>query len=1131
MPKRTDLKSILIIGAGPIVIGQGCEFDYSGVQACKALKAEGYRVILVNSNPATIMTDPSFADATYIEPINWQTIANIIAAERPDAVLPTMGGQVALNCALDLHSNGILQKYNIELIGATKRSIDLAEDREKFKETINKIGLHSARACIAHSLEEALQVQPQFGFPVVVRPSYTLGGSGGGIAYNQEEFREICRNGLSLSPTHELLIEESLLGWKEFELEVVRDSNDNCIVVCTIENIDPMGVHTGDSITVAPAQTLTDKEYQYLRNAALTILRAIGVDTGGANVQFALNPCDGRVVVVEMNPRVSRSSALASKATGFPIAKIAALLAVGYTLDELANDMTGGLIPASFEPSIDYVVTKIPRFNFDKFPTADQKLTTQMKSVGEVMAIGTTFAASLQKALCGLELKLTGLSSMLAELGVNVVKAANYANVNAANYVPLAANERAKLEQNLSNPNALRILYIADAMRCGYSVQQLVELTKIDAWFVRQIENLVNLEQQIASYTLTKITKAQLLHWKQQGFADSRLAELLQCSEQDLRQLRKDLQITATFRRIDSCAGEFPAQTAYFYRCFEEVCEANAEAAPNHANKIIILGSGPNRIGQGIEFDYCCVQAVQAVRAAGHCAIMINCNPETVSTDYDISDRLYFEPITLEAVLDVIACEQPLGVIVQFGGQTPLKLAAALAANGIKILGTQPDVIDLAEDRCRFQQLITRLGLRQPDNALANTVAEGVARAVTVGYPLIVRPSYVLGGQAMEVVYNAEELTNYLQRAVTNPDTLPILLDRFLDEAIEVDVDAIVDNKRQVFIAGIMEHIEQAGVHSGDSACCLPPQSLSLKLQQELRRQVAHLSASIDVLGLINFQFAIQGEDIFILEVNPRASRTIPFVSKAIGLPLAKLAVNCILGDKLSGELTTQSQLASLEQQISYYSVKHPVFPFIKFPSADPILGPEMKSTGETMGIATTFAEAYAKSLKATGLVNLKTTGGRVCISVRDADKPQAAALARTLLDLGFEIVATRGTAHYLYMNNLSCKIVNKVIEGRPHIVDLIKNNELDFIINTTEGRQSILDSHAQRCSAVKYNVNYTTNISTAKAIVQAMAYWQSNNVYKLQMLHDKEQMVAAQKVALQKVEVELTGLESVNNA
>lgn len=1067
MPKRTDIKSILILGAGPIVIGQACEFDYSGTQAVRALRKEGYRIILVNSNPATIMTDPELADATYIEPVLWPEVARIIERERPDALLPTMGGQTALNCALDLVREGVLVKYEVELIGATREAIDKAEDREKFRQLMKKIGLEMPRSAIAHSIEEALSVQAQLGFPTIIRPSFTMGGSGGGIAYNREEFEEICTRGFELSPTHELLLDESVLGWKEYEMEVVRDKNDNCIIVCTIENLDPMGVHTGDSITVAPAQTMTDKEYQRMRDAAILVLRAVGVDTGGSNVQFAVNPEDGRILVVEMNPRVSRSSALASKATGFPIAKVAALLAVGYTLDELANEITGGKTPASFEPTIDYVVTKIPRFNFDKFPQTPHTLSTQMKSVGEAMAIGANFQESLQKAIRSLETGRCGLQ-------------------------PLFKNgDLAVLRGHLQEPTPDRLWYIADAFRHGFTLEEIYQECKVDMWFLTQIQELIALENSILNHKIADIDKAKMLQLKRRGFADLYLANLLQCSEEEVRSYRLQLGVTPVYKRIDSCAGEFPSDTAYMYSCYASTCEARPET---DKQKIMILGGGPNRIGQGIEFDYCCVHAAMALREAGYQTIMVNCNPETVSTDFDTADRLYFEPVTLEDVLAVVAVEKPMGVIVQYGGQTPLKLARELAKNGVPILGTSPDAIDKAEDRERFQQIVKKLNLHQPANGTVRSEEEAIEVAKRIGYPLVVRPSYVLGGRAMEVVYQEEDLRHYLAHAVEVSNDSPVLLDKFLNDAIEVDIDAVCDGK-DVLIGAIMEHIEQAGIHSGDSACTLPPFSISVVVQQDLKEQLRLMALELGVIGLINAQFAIQADDIFVLEVNPRASRTVPFVSKATGLPLAKIAARCKIGQSLKEQGLTQHHSSP-----SFYSIKLPVFPFIKFAGVDSILGPEMKSTGEVMGIAKRFGQAYAKAQLGAGANIVKRR--RAFVSVRDADKARVGEIAKRLVALGFEIISTRGTTAVLEAAGIPCKRVFKVAEGRPHVVDYIKNHDIDFIVNTTEGKIAIADSFAIRRNALQHKVSYTTTLSGAEAACLAMKYEDRETVTRLQDLH-----------------------------
>ncbi len=1069
MPKRTDIDSILIIGAGPIVIGQACEFDYSGAQACKALKQEGFRVILVNSNPATIMTDPEMADSIYIEPVNWRTIARIIEKERPAAVLPTMGGQTALNTALDLAREGVLERFGVEMIGATKRSIDMAEDRELFRRAMTEIGLATPRARIAHSMEEALAVQAEIGYPTVIRPSFTLGGSGGGIAYNREEFETIVARGLDASPTNEVLLEESVLGWKEYEMEVVRDRNDNCIIVCSIENLDPMGVHTGDSITVAPAQTLTDKEAQRLRDASIAVLRKIGVDTGGSNVQFAVNPDDGRVLVIEMNPRVSRSSALASKATGFPIAKIAAKLAVGYTLDELRNEITGGATPASFEPAIDYVVTKVPRFTFEKFPGSNTRLTTQMKSVGEAMAIGRTFQESIQKALRSLETGHDGFDEQVRQ--------------------PLSEEAATQLAYELRWPGPSRLLYVADAFRAGWSRAQVYETTGIDPWFLAQIEDLLREETRLREEGFDSLDAVRLRALKRKGFADARIAALVDRDAAAVRGRRRKLGIHPVYKRVDTCAAEFATSTAYLYSTYEEECEAN----PTGRRKIVILGGGPNRIGQGIEFDYCCVHAAIALREDGFETIMVNCNPETVSTDYDTSDRLYFEPVTFEDVMEIIEKEKPEGVIVQYGGQTPLKLSRAIAAAGGPIIGTSPDSIDVAEDRERFQKLVTQLKLKQPANATARNEEQAVQMAREVGFPLVVRPSYVLGGRAMEIVFNEDDLRQYITDAVKVSNSSPVLIDRFLDLAVEVDVDAVSDGET-VLIGGIMEHIEQAGVHSGDSSCSLPPNGLSAEIQAELRDQTRKLAKALGVIGLMNIQFAIQGGVIYILEVNPRASRTVPFVSKATGVPLAKIAARVMTGRSLLEQGRTEERIPG------FFSVKESVFPFVKFPDADPILGPEMKSTGEVMGTGHSFGEAYAKAQAASGVV--LPTRGLCFISVRDRDKPAAVELARMLIDRGFEIAATGGTAQALLDSGIMCRRVNKVREGRPHVVDMIKNDEIALIVNTTEGKQAVRESRSIRREAVARRVTYYTTVAAGRATCDALDHLGDIAVHRLQDLH-----------------------------
>ncbi|WND41562.1 carbamoyl-phosphate synthase large subunit [Pasteurella multocida] len=1066
MPKRTDIKTILIIGAGPIVIGQACEFDYSGAQACKALREEGYKVVLVNSNPATIMTDPDMADVTYIEPIEWRTVEKIIEKERPDAILPTMGGQTALNCALDLSKNGVLKKYNVELIGAKEDAIDKAEDRGRFKEAMEKIGLSTPKSFVCHTLEEAWAAQSEVGFPTLIRPSFTMGGSGGGIAYNKDEFYAICERGFDASPTHELLIEQSVLGWKEYEMEVVRDKADNCIIVCSIENFDPMGVHTGDSITVAPAQTLTDKEYQIMRNASIAVLREIGVDTGGSNVQFTINPENGEMIVIEMNPRVSRSSALASKATGFPIAKVAAKLAVGYTLNELRNDITGGLIPASFEPSIDYVVTKVPRFAFEKFPQADDRLTTQMKSVGEVMAMGRTFQESLQKALRGLETGICGFNLM--------------------------SEEPEKIRQELGNPGPIRILYVADAFGAGFTLDEVHHYSKIDPWFLIQIQDLVLEELALEKRILDDLDYAELRRLKRKGFSDKRIAQLTKSAESAVRNKRVSLNLHPVYKRVDTCAGEFTSDTAYLYSTYEEECESR----PSDKKKIMILGGGPNRIGQGIEFDYCCVHASLALREAGFETIMVNCNPETVSTDFDTSDRLYFEPLTLEDVLEIIHVEKPHGVIVHYGGQTPLKLANDLHANGVNIIGTSADSIDAAEDRERFQQILHKLHLKQPTNRTARNAEEAVKLAEEVGYPLVVRPSYVLGGRAMQIVYNVDELQRYMREAVSVSNDSPILLDHFLNNAIEVDVDCICDGA-EVVIGGIMQHIEQAGIHSGDSACSLPPYSLSQEVQDEIRRQTAEMAFTLGVKGLMNVQFAVQDGVIYVLEVNPRASRTVPFVSKATGRPLAKIAARVMAGESL------KAQGIQGEVIPPFYSVKEAVFPFIKFPGVDTVLGPEMRSTGEVMGVGTTFAEAFLKAQLGANERIPKT--GKVFLSVNDADKPRLLPIARQLQESGYGLCATLGTAKFLREHGVAVQIINKVREGRPNIVDAIKNGEIAMVINTVSGlAETVTDGHAIRRSALQQKVFLQTTLAGAEALAGSVEYLADSEVYSLQDLHQR---------------------------
>lgn len=1069
MPKRTDLKTILIIGAGPIVIGQACEFDYSGAQACKALREEGYRVVLVNSNPATIMTDPDMADVTYIEPIMWQSVAKIIEKERPDAILPTMGGQTALNCALDLAHHGILRKYQVELIGASEDAIDKAEDRGRFKAAMEKIGLNTPKSFICHSMDEALDAQREVGFPALIRPSFTMGGSGGGIAYNKDEFIAICERGFDASPTHELLVEQSVLGWKEYEMEVVRDRADNCIIICSIENFDPCGVHTGDSITVAPAQTLTDKEYQLMRDASLAVLREIGVDTGGSNVQFAVNPVNGEMIVIEMNPRVSRSSALASKATGFPIAKIAAKLAVGYTLNELKNDITGGRTPASFEPAIDYVVTKVPRFAFEKFPTADDRLTTQMKSVGEVMAIGRTFQESIHKALRGLETGLSGFDCR--------------------------TTDRAVIQRELANPGPERILYVADALRCGYTLQEIQQICGIDPWFLAQLADLVAEEQQLTQCSLHDLDYAHLRRLKRKGFADQRLACLLNTDETSVRQYRHTLNLHPVYKRVDTCAAEFATNTAYLYSTYEEECEAD----PSQRKKIMILGGGPNRIGQGIEFDYCCVHAALALRESGFETIMVNCNPETVSTDYDTSDRLYFEPLTLEDVLEICHTEQPDGLIVHYGGQTPLKLANALVANGVNLIGTSADAIDAAEDRERFQQILQALHLRQPENRTARTENEALELAEEVGYPLVVRPSYVLGGRAMQIVHSASELQTYMREAVEVSNDSPVLLDYFLSHAIEVDVDCVSDGE-EVVIGGIMQHVEQAGIHSGDSACSIPPYSLSQTLQDEIRRQTIAMAKALNVVGLMNVQFAVQDDVVYVLEVNPRASRTVPFVSKATSIPLAKIGARAMAGISLAKQGFTHEVVPE------FFAVKEAVFPFIKFPGVDTILGPEMRSTGEVMGVGETFAEAYIKAQLGAG--ERMPAVGKVFLAVRDEDKPQVVQVAKNFQSLGYGLCATRGTAAFLAEHGINVQVVNKVTEGRPHIVDTIKNGEIALVVNTVSNLiQSVQDSHSIRRSALNMRVPLFTTIAGALAMSEGVSQLSNTQVYSMQNLHQRMQM------------------------
>ena len=1104
MPKRSDVESILVVGAGPIVIGQACEFDYSGAQACKALAEEGFRVVLVNSNPATIMTDPGLADATYIEPVHWKVVARIIEKERPDALLPTMGGQTALNCALDLAREGVLEAYGVELVGASREAIDKAEDRERFRAAMANIGLECPRAGLARDLDRAAAVQADLGFPAIIRPSFTLGGTGGGIAYNREEFTEICERGLEASPTTEVLIEESVLGWKEFEMEVVRDRRDNCIVVCSIENLDPMGVHTGDSITVAPAQTLTDKEYQRMRDASVAVLREIGVDTGGSNVQFAVNPDDGRMVVIEMNPRVSRSSALASKATGFPIARVAAKLAVGYTLDELGNEITGGATPASFEPSIDYVVTKVPRFDFEKFPRADARLTTQMKSVGEAMALGRTFQESLQKALRSLDTGLSGLDEIVAGGHRNRSRGPGRdddGQSDPAHHAPSRASANGhrrcdadgtldRVRRELREPGPQRLRYLADALRLGMDPGEAQRLSRIDPWFIAQIADLVDEERALAALDLDRIDSCALRLLKRKGFSDARIATLLGAEEGAVRARRGRFGVHPVFKRVDSCAAEFRAATAYMYSTYEEECESE----PTARRKIVVLGGGPNRIGQGIEFDYCCVQAAYAMREAGFESIMVNCNPETVSTDYDTSDRLYFEPLTLEDVLEIVRVERPEGVIVQYGGQTPLKLARALEAEGVPIVGTSPDSIDLAEDRERFQQLIEDCGLRQPPNRTARTAAAAAEQAAAIGYPLVVRPSYVLGGRAMEIVHDEDDLLAYMAQAVEISPDSPVLLDRFLDDAVEVDVDCVSDGET-VFVGGIMEHIEQAGIHSGDSACTLPPAGLGEDVQARLREQTRLLAGALGVVGLMNVQYAIKDGEIHVLEVNPRASRTVPFVSKATGVPLAKIAALCMVG---RGDLRALGP--GRERGAGHYAVKEAVFPFVKLPGVDTLLGPEMKSTGEVMGVGRTFGEAFSKALLAAG--DELPARGTVLVSVRDGDKRATVEVSRDLEALGYGIAATRGTANALEAAGVRCRTVNKVLEGRPHIVDMLKNGEIDMIVNTTEGRRAIADSYAIRRTALQYRVPYFTTIAGARALVEAIRAPKAPAVRAMQEIH-----------------------------
>ena len=1061
MAKREDLKTILIVGSGPIIIGQACEFDYSGTQACKALRENGYRVVLVNSNPATIMTDPEIADATYIEPVDWQSLEKIIEKEKPDAILPTMGGQTGLNVSLELAKRGILEKHSVEMIGANREAIDNAEDREKFDNCMKELGLETPRSGFAHSMEDAWKIYKDIGLPCVIRPSFTMGGTGGGIAYNLKEFEEICMNGLKLSPTKELLIDESLVGWKEFEMEVVRDKNDNCIIVCSIENVDPMGVHTGDSITVAPAQTLTDKEYQEMRDASFKVLRKIGVETGGSNVQFAQDPETGRLVVIEMNPRVSRSSALASKATGFPIAKVAALLAVGYTLDELKNDITDGKTPASFEPTIDYVVTKIPRFNFEKFPETDSRLTTQMKSVGEVMAIGRNFQESFQKAIRSMENGLVGLSSILKEN---------------------EGNGALKLE--LSTPGESRLWFIADAFRRGWSMQEIFDSCQVDKWFLHQIREIVNEEKIISESNLSAIDKTTMKSYKKKGFSDARMADLLNIKEQEVRNHRYELDVHPVFKKVDSCAAEFDSTTNYLYSTYDEFNESEV----SDKKKVIVLGSGPNRIGQGIEFDYCCVQAAMAFREENIETIMINSNPETVSTDFDVSDKLYFEPIVAEDVLEIIRHENPYGVVVQFGGQTPLKLTNEFEKNGVKILGTSPSAIDTAENREKFKAFLSDFNFLQPENRIAQSVEEAYKSVNELSYPVIVRPSYVLGGRAMELIYTDNDLKNYLTKFALISSENPLLIEKFLDDAVELDIDVICDGEKTL-IGGVLQHIEEAGIHSGDSSCSFPPYSVGDTQLHTLKKEIKAVAKKLNVVGLMNAQVAIKDDKFYMIEVNPRASRTIPFLSKCIGNSLAKIASKVILG------ITLDELGLSAEIMPTNYAVKAPVFPFNKFRKVDPILGPEMKSTGEVMGRGDCFGEAYGKAVKGAGESIPKE--GNVFVSVKDNDKKYQPDLCTKLTKLGFKIVATKGTAEALEGTGINVRVINKVLEGRPHIVDAILNNEIDMIINTTEGRQSIKDSFSIRRSALEHNIFFTTTVSGGFAIVESLEKGVENWEYK----------------------------------